>query len=911
MAIAPFTVQQPLQMQGVPLNLNFPAKTNDTLKTQNVQLDQNGKSSCKTQQPVQTFDKENAKSKIGILKQDVPFDSALEPSQATPDASSELDNFEFDADEIKSNDAVGVRGALLRFCSVFANAAYGETMEAGMKEDLRMRMPLGFESEYIREAATDTESCVSVSQSDRIVVLSFRGTTGKTDWENNLKFMSHDGFKEIMLQHLGEEAKGGEIHGGFNVAYQSVSKRVVSSLKAALEVNGEDVYRVIVTGHSLGGALALLCSLELGLLFGSDARVSLELVTFGQPRVGNRVLMNLLKRVVPCYWRVVNDMDVVPLLPMRTLGFLHGGNLVKFDRNGKLSGKTPHDDSRRDVESETKDRWSSVRRFVKEGVSDHDMVLYCKLCEDAFGLGPMFEETADGGDSLDDVQVGSVGVVQDSSRHVTVHNESGVTVFVALYCKTRLRNVSSPVVAQSGLLNRSLEGAAVGEIPKGVVDERASLWRVSDVLEIKDDGAVNLARPLFTWNNRGKLVWSRKKTELADRLAAVKLQEEFGFKSVTVHHTFVIRMEEATNTLKAMNEVDWVAEPVLNVLGSGMFQTIGASTLQGGAGPATMGINAAFYLAKFVAKKAVLWKLRAHVQARNPHRNSIAVVRDVDPGRTQARICMQEKLFVDRKMVAAAPLFQLLRTRCMPTGPQGRTPKIAICTSGGGYRALVCAMGLCKGLASIGVMDMVSYFASLSGSAWFLNMFMNSRDGKGVGGDSMEAAVKKAVCHDEGLVGAGIMKKDRMAAVVNALSAKYAFEQPLNLVDVYGVLLEHSLLTRPGLNPRLTTSQQVHVLESEQGMTTPFPIYTAIQADRGQISGTFQHYHRQHHHVRRHCCRHYPHSYTPLPRPLSVALPPPSSPPPLSTTTIRHVGDDNVVTVGRDTEDTVCAQGGD
>jgi hypothetical protein len=44
------------------------------------------------------------------------------------------------------------------------------------------------------------------------------------------------------------------------------------------------------------------------------------------------------------------------------------------------------------------------------------------------------------------------------------------------------------------------------------------------------------------------------KDEFVEELEKVKLEEQYGFKSVTVHSTSMIRMEKEMNTLKAVNE---------------------------------------------------------------------------------------------------------------------------------------------------------------------------------------------------------------------------------------------------------------------------------------------------------------------------------------------------------------------
>ena len=84
-------------------------------------------------------------------------------------------------------------------------------------------------------------------------------------------------------------------HQGFLAAYGSVRcsvLRVVGEcLAAAANGNAEAAgspWTVLFTGHSLGGALATLCSYELAHLELADAAVErLVVYNFGSPRVGS------------------------------------------------------------------------------------------------------------------------------------------------------------------------------------------------------------------------------------------------------------------------------------------------------------------------------------------------------------------------------------------------------------------------------------------------------------------------------------------------------------------------------------------------------------------------------------------------------------------------------------------------
>jgi predicted lipase len=84
----------------------------------------------------------------------------------------------------------------------------------------------------------------------------------------------------------------------------------------------------VVTGHSLGGALAVLFPTVLVLHQQTDImKRLLGVYTFGQPRIGNLQLAKFmeahLEYPVPKYFRVVYSYDLVPRLPCDDKTFLY------------------------------------------------------------------------------------------------------------------------------------------------------------------------------------------------------------------------------------------------------------------------------------------------------------------------------------------------------------------------------------------------------------------------------------------------------------------------------------------------------------------------------------------------------------------------------------------------------------
>lgn len=75
----------------------------------------------------------------------------------------------------------------------------------------------------------------------------------------------------------------------------------------------------MVTGVSLGGALAALASYDLNMYLKSQGTsLSFIFYTFGQPRIGNYYLVREINKKITIF-RVVDAADPVPHMPPRKL----------------------------------------------------------------------------------------------------------------------------------------------------------------------------------------------------------------------------------------------------------------------------------------------------------------------------------------------------------------------------------------------------------------------------------------------------------------------------------------------------------------------------------------------------------------------------------------------------------------
>ncbi|GAB0489992.1 hypothetical protein MMPV_001219 [Pyropia vietnamensis] len=197
-------------------------------------------------------------------------------------------------------------------------------------------------SEYISEASTDTHVLV-VDGADRIVV-AFKGTTSTRNLKTDLNIYhvrAASALPTRLLEDTPEsianegvlgarDFKRAKIHKGFALAYASVAAPLLRRLQSLLAERRRPIF---LTGHSLGGALATICSFDLFLRLGLGRR-ELFVSTFGAPRPGNDAFRRLYDAKIPIHWRIVVGPDVVAKLPK--VGYRHVGKKVLLNSSGEL-----------------------------------------------------------------------------------------------------------------------------------------------------------------------------------------------------------------------------------------------------------------------------------------------------------------------------------------------------------------------------------------------------------------------------------------------------------------------------------------------------------------------------------------------------------------------------------------------
>lgn len=138
------------------------------------------------------------------------------------------------------------------------------------------------------------------------IIIAFRGSLDPID---ALKDIS---IRLVPLNSPGIANVGrARVHTGFMIAYNLVAKTVIDIIDRQLALFPD--YSIVVTGHSLGGAIASLCALSLQ---GTYPDANLKLYTFGQPRTGDADFAQLVESRIGLtnIFRAVHTNDGVPTI---------------------------------------------------------------------------------------------------------------------------------------------------------------------------------------------------------------------------------------------------------------------------------------------------------------------------------------------------------------------------------------------------------------------------------------------------------------------------------------------------------------------------------------------------------------------------------------------------------------------
>jgi pimeloyl-ACP methyl ester carboxylesterase len=210
----------------------------------------------------------------------------------------------------------------------------------------------------VASQTTDTRALVACDGVD--CVAAFRGTQDLRNWLTDL---------DCAFTRLGNL----RVHRGFYEALESVQ----DDLKTA--ISGTQYQRLWLTGHSLGGALAMLCARAW------DGAVE-GVYTFGQPRAGDAAFRDDYNHHLGARtFRVIHADDIVARVPWLLGAYRHAGHEIVFGNKKHDGGMSPHASYLLDPSVLSKiptDLWNAARE-LRHGqlalLDDHHISHYLAL----------------------------------------------------------------------------------------------------------------------------------------------------------------------------------------------------------------------------------------------------------------------------------------------------------------------------------------------------------------------------------------------------------------------------------------------------------------------------------------------------------------------------------------------------
>ena len=237
----------------------------------------------------------------------------------------------------------------------------GEASELAYKSKEKIeeyvRNEWGFEN-FKHFDKNDTQAFLMAN--NEVMILTFTGTQSIQDWltDFSIKFV---------------KGPFGRTHRGFLQALNYILPDIKKAI-AKFHYRGQSFW---ITGHSLGGALAVLTAAHL-----VERRFKVDgLYTFGQPRVGNYEFVNNFgSKFNQRHFRIVNNEDIVTRIPPRALGYLDSGNILYLDSFGILHKDPKWWQKFLDISysfiMRASDRFKALQKQFPNGLEDHDMNKY-------------------------------------------------------------------------------------------------------------------------------------------------------------------------------------------------------------------------------------------------------------------------------------------------------------------------------------------------------------------------------------------------------------------------------------------------------------------------------------------------------------------------------------------------------
>ncbi|KAH7390318.1 lipase [Cadophora sp. MPI-SDFR-AT-0126] len=231
----------------------------------------------------------------------------------------------FVVERATTNTVVGIPEAVLDSFKYFANAtaaSYCPTNENATVGSL-ITCPPGVCPEIEADAVTsivgfggsndssvtNIKGFVALNPAKSLIIIAFAGS-GNTirNWLANFSF--------VQIAYTLAGCKACTVHSGFAKGWDERRTVILDAVTTAKAAHPD--YAVVVTGHSIGGAVGTLAGAEL-----RSMGIKADVYTYGSPRVGNAAFATFVTAQEGGNYRITHENDPVPQIPPSLIGYEH------------------------------------------------------------------------------------------------------------------------------------------------------------------------------------------------------------------------------------------------------------------------------------------------------------------------------------------------------------------------------------------------------------------------------------------------------------------------------------------------------------------------------------------------------------------------------------------------------------
>jgi len=166
------------------------------------------------------------------------------------------------------------------------------------------------DNEYQRLIKQDNELIIiGYNTIYKTIFASFRGSANIQNWIDNIHVSQIQPYNNTDIS----------VEKGFYNLFTNLKDDVIKEIN-----NVSTEYKtnnLLITGHSLGGALSTLLAFEL--LYVENTNMNIKLITFGSPRVGNKKFVSFFNDFSIYSNRITHYYDMVPHIPQEFLKYVH------------------------------------------------------------------------------------------------------------------------------------------------------------------------------------------------------------------------------------------------------------------------------------------------------------------------------------------------------------------------------------------------------------------------------------------------------------------------------------------------------------------------------------------------------------------------------------------------------------